>query len=97
MTVAALNSTYALPGHLSFHEGPGGLPVIEIRNRFATARLCVHGAHVLSFCPKDGADLLFLSERAVFQPGKAIRGGVPVCWPWFGPDPQGLGLSLIHI
>ena len=82
---------HALPGQLDIVAGPGGLPVIEIRNRFATARLCVHGAHVLSFCPKEGADLLFLSEQAVFQPGKAIRGGVPVCWPWFGPDPQGLG------
>lgn len=91
MTVATLNRSHALPGHLSFDEGPGGLPVMHIQNRHATARVSVHGAHVLSFCPQDGADLLYLSEQAVFQPGKAIRGGVPVCWPWFGPDPLGQG------
>lgn len=91
MTVAQPDSTHALPDHLLPLEGPGGLPMIGIRNRFATARLSLHGAHVLSFCPQGGSDLLYLSEQALFQPGKAIRGGVPVCWPWFGPDPQGLG------
>ena len=91
MTPDTRYAPHALPGQLDIVQGPGGLPVIEIRNRFATARISVHGAHVLSFRPKDDADLLFLSEQAVFQPGKAIRGGVPVCWPWFGPDPQGQG------
>jgi glucose-6-phosphate 1-epimerase len=65
--------------------------VLTAHNRHATARIALHGGQVLSFCPKGGADLLFLSDLAVFQPGKAIRGGVPVCWPWFGADPLGLG------
>ena len=34
---------------------------------------------------------MFLSEKAYYQTGKAIKGGAPVCWPWFGADPQGLG------
>lgn len=71
--------------------GPGG-PVIEVHNGHAQARVSLHGAQVLAYRPRDAkADLLFLSDRTVYQPGKAIRGGVPVCWPWFGPDPQGLG------
>ncbi len=72
-------------------DGPGGLPMIDIRNAHATARVSLYGAQVLAFQPRGERDLLFLSERAAYQPGKAIRGGVPVCWPWFGPDPQGLG------
>ena len=72
-------------------DGPGGLPMIDIRNAHATARVSLYGAQVLAFQPRGERELLFLSERAAYQPGKAIRGGVPVCWPWFGPDPQGLG------
>lgn len=73
-------------------SGPGGLPVVDVDNAHATARIALHGAQVLSFRPIGAAaDLLFMSERAIYQPGKAIRGGAPVCWPWFGADPQGLG------
>ncbi|MBN2647367.1 MAG: D-hexose-6-phosphate mutarotase [Thiotrichales bacterium] len=62
--------------------------VIEIDNAFATAKLSPHGANVFSYCPKNadgsaGADLLWLSEQAVFDGKTAIRGGVPICWPWF--------------
>lgn len=32
--------------------------------------------------------MLWLSTRAVYAPGKAIRGGIPICWPWFGPHPD---------
>ena len=81
-----------MPQHLRLVEGAGGLPMLDVCNAHATARLSVYGAQVLAFRPTGAAaDLLFLSERAAYQPGKAIRGGVPVCWPWFGPDPQGLG------
>lgn len=73
-------------------SGPGGLPMVAIDNAHATARIALHGGQVLSFRPHAAAaDVLFVSEQAVFQTGKAIRGGVPVCWPWFGADPQGLG------
>ncbi len=66
--------------------------MIEVANAHATARLSLYGGQVLSYRPHGAdVDLLFLSEQALYQPGKAIRGGVPVCWPWFGPDPQGLG------
>lgn len=84
-------TTDALPDTLHAFDGPGGLPMIDIRNAHATARVSLHGAQVLAFQPRGDRELLFLSERAFYQQGKAIRGGVPVCWPWFGPDPQGLG------
>lgn len=92
MTLTALNANHAMPGRLDLVEGPGGLPFIRVRNDHAQALVSVHGGQVLSFQPTGaGADVLFVSEQAFFQPGKAIRGGVPICWPWFGPDPQGQG------
>jgi glucose-6-phosphate 1-epimerase len=88
-----LNAAHGLGDALRVVAGAGGLPTIEIHSAHATARVALHGAQVLRFKPhRQAADLLFLSERAVYQTGKAIRGGVPICWPWFGPDPKGLGL-----
>lgn len=90
MTIAQLNSDYGLAGQLSFVEGPGGFPIIEIHNSLAQAKISIYGGQLLSFRPLDEAeDLLFLSPRAYYAQGKAIKGGSPVCWPWFGPDPEG--------
>ena len=50
-----------------------------------------HGAHITSWKPHtEEHDVLYLSEKAVYRNDKAIRGGIPVCWPWFGPvhNPQ---------
>jgi len=92
MSPTALNAAHGMPPHLKVIEGPGGLPMIEVDNAHATARISLYGGQVLAYRPRGAAaDLLFASEQAQYQPGKAIRGGVPVCWPWFGPDPQGLG------
>ena len=59
--------------------------LLTIDNTFATARISLFGAQVLGFCPKrDGRERLFLSSKALLDGSKSIRGGVPVCWPWFG-------------
>lgn len=91
LSIDALNATHGQPGQLWFDAGPGGLPFIHIHNAHAQAHISLYGGQVLSFRPHAHTDLLFLSEQALYQDGKAIRGGVPVCWPWFGPDPQALG------
>lgn len=72
-------------------DGPGGLPLLRVDNPLARATVSLQGAQVLSFQPHGQPDWLFLSPRARFEAGQAIRGGVPLCWPWFGPDPDGLG------
>ncbi|MGZ4999181.1 MAG: D-hexose-6-phosphate mutarotase [Methylomonas sp.] len=65
--------------------------MIKIGNGSANSLISVYGGQVLSFQPKDhDEDLLFLSEQSDYADGKAIRGGIPLCWPWFGPDPMGL-------
>lgn len=66
---------------------PSHLATTTIRSGGAEAVIAHHGAHVLSFVPEGGQDLLWVSEQAIFKPGKAIRGGIPVCWPWFADHP----------
>lgn len=61
------------------------ITVLEIENAHATASISLFGAQVLSFRPKhDGRERLFLSTHARWDGSKSIRGGIPVCWPWFG-------------
>lgn len=61
------------------------LTCLEIENAHATATVSLLGAQVLSFTPKhDGRQRLFVSDRAVMDGSKPVRGGIPVCWPWFG-------------
>ncbi len=68
-------------------EGQNGLTKAVIDNEFARCEVYLHGAHVTSFTPKGGDDLLWLSKTAIFDRAKAIRGGIPLCWPWFGAHP----------
>lgn len=61
------------------------LTCLDIENAYATATISLPGGQVLSFKPKhDGRERLFISDKAVMDGSKPVRGGVPVCWPWFG-------------
>lgn len=71
-----------------------GIELLEIKNSAASATISVYGGHVLSYIPAGEKDALFVSEKSFFEPGKAIRGGIPVCWPWFGPHPSDASLPL---
>ncbi len=68
-------------------ELPAGYSILEIDHPAVSARVALHGAHLMEWTPAGQAPGLYLSPQTVYQPGKAIRGGVPVCWPWFGPSP----------
>ena len=61
-----------------------GIEVIEIDNEFAKASVTTYGACVLSYVPQQQQDLLWVSNQAVYDGSKPVRGGIPVCWPWFG-------------
>jgi glucose-6-phosphate 1-epimerase len=82
--------SYILPSHVRQENGPGGLPVLRVTNALGHAEVLLHGAHVLSFKPAGAQPVLWLSAHSPFAEGKAVRGGVPVCWPWFGPDPRSM-------
>src|SRR5436305_3758045 len=66
-------------------EGQNGLKKIVIDDDRVQGEIYLHGAHVTHFQPRGHKPLLFLSKQSRFEPDKAIRGGVPICFPWFGP------------
>ncbi|MEP4810056.1 MAG: D-hexose-6-phosphate mutarotase, partial [Luteolibacter sp.] len=76
-----------LPSSVRVEEIVPGYPVFEIEHATCSARVALHGAHVMSWKPRDEDEVLYLSPDAVFREGKAIRGGIPVCWPWFNAHP----------
>ncbi|WP_087016505.1 D-hexose-6-phosphate mutarotase [Thaumasiovibrio subtropicus] len=61
-----------------------GIPVISVRHPLAEAAISLHGGHLIGYKPTGNDDIIWLSEKAEFNTAKAIRGGIPVCWPWFG-------------
>ncbi|MBL8498931.1 D-hexose-6-phosphate mutarotase [Nitrosomonas sp. JL21] len=92
MTIEQLNANFGIADQLKLIAGKGGLPMIQIETAKAKALISIHAGQVLSYQPAGEAeDVLFLSEKAYYQDGKAIKGGAPVCWPWFGADPEGKG------
>jgi len=80
----SLNERFAIAGVLNFEAGSGGLMRAAVGGRSAEGHVYLHGAHVMHYRPAGQRPLLFLSERSHFATGKAIRGGVPVIFPWFG-------------
>jgi D-hexose-6-phosphate mutarotase len=76
---------------LRFCDGPGGLPVAQIKNKNAVAEISVYGGHVLSYKPVSHREVLWVSRKSLYEQGKAIRGGIPLCWPWFGGHPMDSG------
>jgi glucose-6-phosphate 1-epimerase len=84
-TLDELHRRFAVAGQLVFEELPGGFQVARVVTDFGSATIALQGAHVLTYQPKNHAPLIWLSQFAKFLPGKSVRGGVPICWPWFGP------------
>jgi glucose-6-phosphate 1-epimerase len=76
-----------IPGIARIEPGRGGLPRLLVDVSGAHCEIYLHGAHVALYSPPAGDPLLFLSKAAYFAPGKPIRGGVPLIFPWFGPHP----------
>jgi glucose-6-phosphate 1-epimerase len=81
---------FQIPNALRFESGPGGLVRAVISTPAADAELYLQGAHLTGWTPRGQKPVLFLSSKSMFVPGKAIRGGVPIIFPWFGARADGL-------
>ncbi|MFQ0996546.1 D-hexose-6-phosphate mutarotase [Gilliamella sp. CG25] len=63
----------------------GELPILTVNHKTCTAAISLQGAHLLFWQPStETSPVIWLSEKTFFKKGTAIRGGVPICWPWFG-------------
>jgi hypothetical protein len=89
--IQELNRRFGGDRSIAFVTDSGGLPRIEVANAHATARIALNGGCVLAYSPHGQPPVLFLSEHTVYRAGKAIRGDIPLCGPWFGPHPTDLG------
>lgn len=87
-TLSQLTDHFGLAGVLAFHER-NGLLFAEITTPTAKASLCLQGAHLTAWQPAGHQPVLFLSQKSDMAPGKAIRGGIPLLFPWFGPRHDG--------
>src|ERR1039457_2861706 len=87
MTTSAsgLNANPEALGRVTFLDGQGELPMLEVSTAWSTAEIYLHGAHVTQFKTKDETPLLLLSQCSRFAEGNPMRGGIPVIFPWFGP------------
>lgn len=66
----------------------GELPVVVVNHPKVRAAVTLQGAHLLTWQPSGEKPVLWLSSETAFKNGVAIRGGIPICWPWFGPAGQ---------
>ena len=81
--IAALHEKFGIPTVAKISAGNGGLPRIQISTAACSGEIYLHGAQVTSWRPSGMSEVIFVSEKAQWQAGKAIRGGIPVCFPWF--------------
>lgn len=86
--VTQLNKRFGAAGRIAFRAGTHGLPIVALAGPHGACEVSLYGGQVLSYKPLGHTPVLFMSRKAVYEAGKPIRGGIPVCWPWFGAHPQ---------
>ncbi|WP_018914433.1 D-hexose-6-phosphate mutarotase [Thiomonas sp. FB-6] len=70
-------------------RGAGDLDYLHVGAASGSAVLCLQGAQLLEYrSARSAAPLLWVSEAAEYRQGRPLRGGIPICWPWFGPHPD---------
>jgi glucose-6-phosphate 1-epimerase len=96
---AELNQRFSLPGVASVTEASGGLATVSITSPQCSGEVYLLGGQVTRWKPTGSEEVLWLSGSSLYQVGKAIRGGVPVCFPWFGgkaDDPKAPSHGLVR-
>jgi glucose-6-phosphate 1-epimerase len=89
MEATELANRFDIPEALRLQPAPGGLVRAAISTPAAEADLYLQGAHLAHWKPRGQRPVLFVSSKSLFATGKAIRGGVPIIFPWFGPRSDG--------
>lgn len=98
-TISDLNRQFGIPGIAQVALGSGGLAKVVITAGKATGEIYLHGGHVTSWRPSGAEEVLFVSSKSRWEQGRAIRGGIPICFPWFGDkanDPAAPAHGFAH-
>ncbi len=91
LDASELDRRFGIPDVARVREGDGGLARVDITSPVADGKMYLHGAHLTSWRPAGSEEVLFLSTKSRWEEGQAIRGGIPICFPWFrgkADDPQ---------
>lgn len=83
-TIADLDHRHGIAGTAQVLEGQGGLPKVRVTSPEATGEVYLLGGHVTSWQPAGNQEVIFVSAATRWELGRAIRGGIPICFPWFG-------------
>jgi glucose-6-phosphate 1-epimerase len=100
LRIEELNRRFGLAGVAEVVAGNGGLAKVRVTGSLASAEVYLHGAHVTSWKPAAAEEVIFLSSRSYWQDGRAIRGGIPICAPWFAEkadDPKAPSHGFVRI
>src|SRR5262245_5159591 len=81
---AELNRRFGIVGLAEVVEGRGGLLTVRVQSPHARGEMCLVVGQVMSWKPAGADEVLFVSDHAHWERGRPIRGGVPICFPWFG-------------
>ncbi len=81
--LAELDHRFGIPGVARVCEGNAGLPRVQVIGSSAQGEIYLHGAQVTSWKPAGNDEVLFVSAKSRWEEGQAIRGGIPICFPWF--------------
>ena len=87
-----LNEKFSIPGLIEFVDNAQGALVARMESSQGIMEVACQGAQLLHWAPKDQESVIWLSPQAQFKSGKSLRGGAPVCWPWFGAHPENSSL-----
>lgn len=82
-----LAQQFTIADRLTITDHHENWPIIRVNNKYATAEIHLHAAHITHFQPHGAQPVLWVSNLTLYRPKKAIRGGIPLIWPWFGPHP----------
>ena len=83
LKIEELNSRFGIPGLAQVVVDEGGLLSVRVTTPRCNGEMHLHGAQVTSWKPAGAEEVIFLSRQARWEEGKAIRGGIPICFPWF--------------
>ncbi len=83
--IEELEDKFSIEGEVGFAELEEGMAFITVSNKYADADICLYGAHITNFKPYNTLEILWMSPDSNFVEDSPIRGGIPVCFPWFGP------------
>ena len=100
MQIEELNKRFGIPGVAQVLAGNGGLAKVKVNTAKASGEIYLYGAQVLSWHPAGTDEVIFVSEKSSWEAGRAIRGGIPICFPWFrakSDDPKAPTHGFVRI